>query len=300
MNLPKKFALSTSLIPLIICGTLAGCNSDNTDSSTTIPAVPNPPTTAPKPPSTETELEIAFPLHTKVFNIPIRGVSGTSKVAMLHAANVMAQYLDNNEDGVPDNQAIVDRMVAQEATLLMAKNSTDFESAAKKLEENDAYQDLLGDEIKPNGAKDGEFDATLEEVLHLITHVGYTGVYPKVFGEEVDSIVADAMDIARGGRFKTIPTSYPYGAWYTYDDKTCEYDCMITEYTYWSLTSILGAQNFSGREEQITDEWKLNTKEKVEMEDPTIFAILTNPTYGLATKLPDGDYTAKTFVIEGE
>jgi len=303
MNLPKKFALSTSLIPLILCGTLAGCNSDNTDSSTTKPAVPNPPTTptAPNPPpkETKTELEIAFPLHTKVFNIPIRGVSGTSKDAMLHAANVMAQYLDNNEDGVPDNQAIVDRMVAQEATLLMAKNSTDFESAAKKLEQKDTYQDLLGDEVKPNGVENGEFDATLEEVLHLITHVGYAGVYPEVFGEVVDSSIADAMDIARGGRFESIPNSYPDNAWYTYDDESCEYGCMITEYTYWSLTSILGAQKNPGREEEISNEWKLNTKEKVAMQDPTIFAILTDASYGLAVVLPNGDYSAKEFTIEG-
>ena len=31
------------------------------------------------------------------------------------------------------------------------------------------------------------------------------------------------MDIARGGRFLSIPMDYPDTAWYTYDDETCDY-----------------------------------------------------------------------------
>jgi len=50
------------------------------------------------------------------------------------------------------------------------------------------------------------------------------------------------MDIARGGHFKKIPHKYPEIAWYTYDDRTCKYDCMATEYIYWELPSMLGAQ----------------------------------------------------------
>lgn len=290
MSSSKKFSLSTSLISLIICSTLVGCNSDSaTNTSEKLTA-----------PTTEksTEVETAFPLYTKVFDIPIRGALGTNKDVMVHAANVMAQYLDNNEDGIPDNQAIVDYMLAQEATLLMAENRASFEAVASKLKPKDSYQDLLADEVKPQGTQNGEFDATLEEVLHLITHVGYAGVYPEVFGEVVGSSIANAMDIARGGRFESIPKSYPDNAWYTYDDETCEYGCMVTEYTYWSLTSILGAQNFQGREDEISDEWKLNTKEKVSVQDPAIFSILTDPSFELATVLPDGHYSAKEFTIK--
>jgi len=148
-----------------------------------------------------------------------------------------------------------------------------------------------------NGAADAKFDATIEEVLHLITHVGYAGVYPEVFGEAIGSTLANAMDVARGGQFETIPASYPDTAWYTYTDETCNYSCMATEYAYWSLTSILGAQNFDGRFDQIKNEWQLNTREKVQNKDPAVYELLTNEQYALATILPDGNYSAEEFSI---
>ena len=48
------------------------------------------------------------------------------------------------------------------------------------------------------------FDATLEEVLHLITHLGYSNAYPTIWGEYQGTQVSGAMDIARGGYFATL------------------------------------------------------------------------------------------------
>ena len=96
------------------------------------------------------------------------------------------------------------------------------------------------------------------------------------------------MDIARGGQFTEIPETYPSSAWYTYDDQTCEYGCMVTEYFYWALTSILGAQK--NRSDEIGQEWKLNTKDLVQTNDPAIYSLLTDSTYKLPSILPDGTY----------
>jgi pimeloyl-ACP methyl ester carboxylesterase len=242
-------------------------------------------------------LEQVFSKKTSVFGIPIYGSAQTPDEAMLHAANVMAQYLDNDEDGQPDNVLVVEHMLEQDATLIMAKDEDEIEAIANKIPESEALQDLYASEVVIAGA-DGGFDATIEEVLHLITHVGYAGVYPEIFGEAIGSEIANAMDIARGGQFETIPASYPDSAWYTYDDETCNYSCMVTEYVYWSLSSILGAQAGDERLAQINNEWQLNTLEKVQSKDSTVHALLTHADYGLATSLPDGDYTAMYFTIK--
>ena len=225
---------------------------------------------------------------TNVFGIKIYATENVSNEKILHAASVMAEYLDNNEDGIIDNQKVLDAMLDKKAWLLIAQ---DEDERAIRIPPIGSFhlQDLYNKEISIiNG--NPRFDATLEEVLHLITHYGYSEAYPDIFGEKKGSEIANAMDIARGGYFKNVPNDYPNSAWYSYYDKTCKYDCMITEYTYWALTSIMGAQEYPGRLEEIEEEWKLNTKEKVETTDSGIFKILTNPRYKLAQKLPNGKY----------
>lgn len=222
-----------------------------------------------------------------VFGIDIYAAALVEDAKLLHAANVMAQYLDNDEDGTPDNQTVVDRMVSEKAFLTMWKSEDDLtEPSSGRI-----GQDLGNDETNPTyvtSGLTGRFDASLEEVLHIITAAGYALVYPEIFGETIGSELADAMDLARGGQFTSIPSTYPAGAWYTYDDTTCEYNCMVTEYHYWALTSILGAQQ--NRINDIEQEWKLNTSDKVENQDAAVFKLMTDPQYKFATVLPDGTY----------
>lgn len=229
----------------------------------------------------------AFTRKVVVFGIDIYAVPQVTDDKLLHAANVMAQYLDNDEDGTIDNQLVVDKMLEKKAFMVMWKSENDLNEFPSGRE----GQDLGNDETNPtyiSSGKTGRFDASLEEVLHIITHAGYAEVYPNIFGEKAGTAIADAMDIARGGRFNSIPNNYPADAWYTYDDSTCEYNCMVTEYHYWALTSILGAQD--NRLGEIQQEWKLNTKDKVQTTDAAVYQLLTDPQYKFPTVLPDGTY----------
>ena len=231
----------------------------------------------------------------------VRATAATPDAKILHAARVLAEYLDGDEDGVPDNQAVVHELVARGATLVMARDEAELLSIEGKVPYTDAWQALWASEVVAGGRVQGRFDATLEEVLHLISHVGYANAYPAIFGEEPGSKLADAMDIARGGRFHTVPKRYPKGAWYTYDDVTCDYGCQVAEYLYylyWALTSLLGAQDYPGRLREIRREWRLNTPERVRDGDRRVYALLTDPQFGFATVLPDGAYTATTFTVE--
>ena len=162
------------------------------------------------------------------------------------------------------------------------------QSDLEKLNTEKGGQDLGADETVPLWHKNGgTFDASIEEVWHLISNYGYAKVYPASFGEK-SSLLTEAMDKSRGGHFEKIPTEYPQGAWYRYEDETCNYECMVSEYFYWSLTSLLGAQ--AGRYDEISHEWSLNTPELLKEKDREIYGLLTDKKYKLPTKLPDGKY----------
>jgi len=249
----------------------------------------------------DTDPFAVFDKQVDVFGIKIYATPTTGDDKVLHAAAVMAEYLDNDEDGVPDNQEVIDKLVSRNATLVMFKTEQERDELFKwdrKIYENYELQDLYDEETWPGGAEQAIFDATLEEVHHLTFFAGYSKVYPDVFGAESGTSVGAAMDLARGGHFESVPDQYPENAWYSYDDVTCDYGCMIIEYLYWTHTSILGAQDFPGRLEQIDNEWRLNTLEKVKSGDPAIYSLLTDPKYKLSTVLPDGNYKHRVFEIE--
>ena len=243
----------------------------------------------------------SFAKYAEAFGVFVVATATTADAKVLHAGKVLAQYLDNDEDGKPDNPKVVANLRGRGAFLAMTARERDFRRLRmdwRKLERAgfELGQDLYGEETLPEGPphkqKRGRFDASLEEVLHLVSH-GYEEVYPKVFRFRAGSKLADAMDIARGGRFRRTPRRYPESAWYHYDDETCDYGCQCAEYFYWALTSILGGQDYPGRAKEIAEEWELPTRKLVQQRDKAVFKLLTDPRYRLPTALPDGRYGVK-------
>ena len=248
--------------------------------------------------TSETEEKAHFAKQVKVFDLLVVATNTVADEKLLHAANMMAEYLDNDEDGVPDNPKVLEALISKNTILVMAKDEDELRAMGRGVLPPGAKQSLYDYETRPGGAELGVFDAAIEEIIHPITDVGYALAYPEVFGTQPGSEVAKIMDVARGGQFLEVPEKYPDNAWYTYYDETCKYDCQVTEYIYWALTSILGAQDFPGRLKRIQDEWRYNTAEKVKAGDPKIYALLTDPQYKFPTVLPDGIYKAGSFTIE--
>jgi len=253
--------------------------------------------------------------YADVFGVHFFATEGTPDAQLLHSVNVLAEYLDNDADGVVDNPKVLEYLVSSNASMIIGKDEDGLMDALDALPDrfHDAADDgeliyvtLFAEEVPPNNGP----DASLEEILHLITQVGYARAYPGIFGERPGSDIANYMDVARGGHFAerdpsdceddpneewatgqcAVPPNgeYPDGAWYTYTDTTCSYDCMVTEYTYWALTSMLGAQ--SARCNDIADEWDLCTEKDVETRDRGVYDLLGDPEFALPTEIPKGYY----------
>ena len=237
-----------------------------------------------------------FTKQVEIFGISIFATTKTPDSKILHAAGLLAQYLDNDNDGQPDNQQVLKAIHRSKGAVVMSATKRETEKIdlhryiPEKVWDGMTILVLHAEDTHPKGASHGVFDAAYEEILHLITSAGYANAYPDIFGEKRGTAIALAMDQARGGYFRRAPRKYPDRAWFTYDERSCDYGCQITEYIYWGITSILGAQNFPGRLDNISQEWKLNTAAKVKAGDPTLYQLLTDPKYAFPAKLPDGKY----------
>ena len=241
-----------------------------------------------------------FDRFVDVFGVVVVATPRTDEGKIVHAANVLAQYLDNDEDGRVDDPDLHEVLIGEGAHLVMCDTEREAERLMRRVPferlERAGFrmgQGLYGEETLPDGPphvkRAGRFDASLEEVLHLVSN-GYGIIHPEAFGYEPGTQLTNAMDTARGGRFRRVPRRYPDDAWYHYDDRTCDYDCMAAEYLYWALTTLHGAQDYPGRAEEIADEWEIPTPELLRQRDKAVVELLEDPRYRLPLRRPDGTY----------
>ena len=217
-----------------------------------------------------------------------------------HTANVLAEYIDNDADGIPDDQTVLDVLVNGNFVVPVWTES-DRESfwenargtycedntgmAASMYYDHDQWA-LGGIEAA------GTWDTNLEEVWHIVS-VGWYATYPEYFGDEPGvSRLTEAMDTARGGQFLTIPSTYPAGSWYRYYDDTCDYGCQMHEYFYWILMANIDAldPSITDKCEQSQHEWHICNKAELEQVDVLAFDLFNNHGFSLPTNIPTGDY----------
>ena len=137
------------------------------------------------------------------FGVDLFATKNTPAAALQHAACVMDQYLDQDRDGVADDPNVVSALTARQAAMIMGATGNDIDDVFDAIDDNGgsfgdrALQDVYASETAYfDGAS--YFDASLEEVLHLITSVGYANAYPSAFGEYSGTTLADAVDAVIG------------------------------------------------------------------------------------------------------
>ncbi|XP_013384868.1 uncharacterized protein LOC106154878 isoform X2 [Lingula anatina] len=292
---PSSLSSSPSPIPpssIFLFQHKAQKQNQNTIKYPSIPCVNK---TISRLPSTVPELKPFFAKYLNVFGVYIVATAGFPDVKMIHAAGVMAQYLDNNGDGLVDSPAVIKNMVKRRATLIMFRDQAEMnakiEQVEKATEGKYMFQDLEANEIHPPEEHSSEFDESLEEILHLIQDIGITYAFPEQFAQNDTSLLGKAMlkAIKDCGFAFNHTFRYPNcTGLYHFGDPTCDFECLLTEFFYWGLTSILGAQR--KRCKTISDEWELCTKKLVRTKLPELYFLLTNPRYKLPSVLPNGDY----------
>jgi len=225
------------------------------------------------------------------FSIYAESTIADAKV--LHAAAVAAELLDNNEDGIVDDPLIEAQLISQNALmpLFFQDGNTAMDIFENHYNGNGVSAVLFNDEIDPTQTGQWGDDATVEEIMHTINHVGHTNVYPSAFSMDPNSsLMSAAMDVARGGQFMTIPNPYPTAAWYHYDDYTCDYECMMIEYMYWALVSNMGILNDTQTASGIANEWEPYNTTLLQSIDILMYALITDSQYKLPQLAPNGNY----------
>ncbi len=276
----------------------------------------------------------------EVFGVRLMALEGVTDRDLLLSANVLAQWIDNDEDGVPDNKMVQSELQRQKSRMVLGvvfEESIGPWHMEKQRYLEDENAPIFGLDVttinhsrfglEPSSYSDDwqrydpvrAPDAATEETLHLVTHVGFAGVYPadfwhalpgvpefasqtyrcyveekERFGPEGASRLTMAMDKARGGFFADIPDQYPDGAWYTRYDE-CDYACFVDEYVHWA--AITNAGLMEGRvigtprtRESDGDEWSIETQEQLRELDPQIYELLNDPEFNFPKVAPDGTY----------
>ena len=238
-----------------------------------------------------------FTKYIEVFGLGVYAESELTDDQVIHAASVLAELLDNDEDGVADDALLLNRLQEKNAMIPMFNEElSPAERAMIVYYQGDGIGAVLyADEVDPTRAGYWGSDASVEEIMHTINMVGHVYIYPEAFGLEPNSsLLTNAMDEARGGQFIEFPSSYPDEAWYHYDDSTCDYGCMAGEYIYWAQVSNMGILNDTATCDGIADEWEPCSKELLESMDVLIYDLITDPQYKLPQLAPDGIYSPET------
>ena len=231
----------------------------------------------------------------KTFGISHLAAAGYPNKNLKHVSTVTAEYLDNDENGSPDDSGV--NMALQsnhatfvhvsaaggyddwgdvrdlpqvgyikELTLMWAPNGSDYESVKGGT--------WCGSDCGQPG--DGE---TLEHVPELIQKAGYAYAYPSDFGSVQGTTLGLAMDTATEGGWFIPERGWPY-------------EVQLVEYFFWGLAAelrMLG--NVSpGVCDDIAGEWTLCMRSEFIATDTKLHALLRAARFNLPRKAPDGYY----------
>ncbi len=207
--------------------------------------------------------------------ITIFGTKDVPKEKLEHAANVAAQWLDNDEDGQVDDETLRRTLEKNKATVVMSKEGFSAAGMAKVMSSFSGYalQDLYAVETNNPSRR----DASQEEIHHIIVNAGWQKMLPEIFSDQKK----DNSKLYRIWKYANDNGHYSYA------DPTCDDACKTVEFFYLATAAYLDSQA-----DLFSDEMRLKTVEALREHIPKIFEIFESKDYVYPVhQWPNGQYT---------
>ena len=220
----------------------------------------------------------AFDKSALVFDtLLICGTNQVSAEKLTHAANVAAEWLDNDEDGQVDEPRLLTALKENNPVVLMTGSGISARAIPTLLPliQGRSSQDLSAAETNPAGERR---DASQEEIHHIIMNAGWIPLFPATFSDQANqnSTLYQAWKIADDNQH------------YVYNDPTCNDSCKVTEFVYLATAAYME----TGAEKDLaSDEMRLNTRAELGQAIPSVIEIFESNEYLYPTNhWPDGTY----------
>ncbi|PID85564.1 MAG: hypothetical protein CSA11_00670 [Chloroflexi bacterium] len=217
-----------------------------------------------------------FDKSSVIFNaLTICATPDVSQEKLTHAANVAAEWLDNDGDGIADEPRLIETLMANNPVVMMTgERGNLLQQGATMTQFGDRIlQDLSAAETNPGG---NERDASQEEIHHIIMNAGWIQLFPDIFSDQAsqNSKLYQAWQLANTNQL------------YVYNDPTCNDSCKVTEFVYLATAAYFG----DVRDLQ-TDEIRLYTRDELQQSIPAVVEIFESADYNYPTNhWPTGSY----------
>lgn len=207
--------------------------------------------------------------------LTICGTLNVPQEKLTHAANVAAEWLDNDGDGIADEPRLIETLKNNNPAVVMTGSVMNlFQQGQTMVQFGDrALQDLGAAETNPGGNKR---DASQEEIHHIIMNAGWIPLFPTIFSDQASqsSKLYQAWQLADTNQL------------YVYNDPTCNDSCKVTEFVYLATAAYFG----DVRDLQ-TDEIRLYTRDELQQSIPVVVEIFESADYSYPTNhWPTGNY----------
>ncbi len=100
-----------------------------------------------------TEEISGFTKFVDVYGLKIYATDNVRDEKLMHSANMLAEYLDNDEDGAMDNQLVFDTLLAENMAIVMGKDEDELRAIGWRNFPEGAAQSLYDYESRPGGAE---------------------------------------------------------------------------------------------------------------------------------------------------